>query len=305
MKSDRTKKRKFSTTLVSNQNEFSMLPAEIKLRKVAKQIPAQEQKMPATKIADLITETIGATQDFLVQLVSGVSLTNPYIGKDVLVSTSGLDVIRWLEGTRDSQKGWIPNYPVCGHIKHGHSLVPEYGRGCLTPMVKMQVNRSGDDFEDYLVEFSVFGKDDVQLLARMIKDMGGAWTTFEEIYSIVPFTSTPLPDSSEKKVLRSKYKCQKYAEEYVKYLDSTNRSEITESDLILEFRAKSSEPMHEAVVAAIFLLDAFKYYRNFEVADKKDKDSIYELALNQLLVPVATRTAANIIKISKIKSPAG
>ncbi len=143
----------FTPLMVSESSDFLKLSGENRLRALAKTIPSHGHHQLHSVTQSCISATIHATQEYLSQLITGLSLTNPNLGRFLVVSSSGLNAISWLEQTKDSQHGWIPNYPVSGYITFGMlKTPPTYGLGPLEPAIQLYVNRSDDNCEDFAVD---------------------------------------------------------------------------------------------------------------------------------------------------------
>lgn len=177
------------------------------------------------------------------------------------MSSSGLNAISWLERTKDSQHGWIPNYPVRGYITFGMlKTPPTYGLGPLEPAIQLYVNRSDDNCEDFAVDFSVSIADHMRFLNMLIKDSGALWEQFESLFGVTPFTSIPLPEEVESEP-GTELSCRDYFSAFIKHVvDKADDEDSCLESFDLQFLVKKTSYLHGPIVAAIALFEAYSLY---------------------------------------------
>lgn len=247
--------------LVSEPSDFLNLKGEGRLRMLAKTIPSHGHHQLVSTTQGCISSTVHATQEFLSQVVSGLSLTNPSAATNIVVSSSGLNAINWLERTENENGGWLPNYPVSGYITFGLMPdAPRYGRSPFEPAITLCVNRSDDDCEDFLVRFSVADSEDMRLLAMLLSEAGDLWDKFEHVFGVSPSTSIPLPKAVESQI-GERTRCREYASAFIEHIVAVADEDDCLETFELEFSTKQNTPLHEPIVAAIALLNAFSLYR--------------------------------------------
>ncbi len=273
--------------LVSEPSDCLRLIGENRLRMLAMTIPSHGHHQLETTTQGCISATIHATQEFLSQLVSGLALTNPSAARHLVVSSSGLDAIDWLDRTRDSEHGWLPNYPVSGYITRGTlSGAPHFGRSPLEAAVTLQANRSNDtESDDFLVHFSVAEAEDMRHLSMLMDDAGDLWDEFENTFGVTPFTSIPLPEDVESQSDKRE-SCRNYATAFVEYVVAKDDGDSCLETFDLEFTIKQKTPLHEPIVAAIALLNAFSLYQ-YSI-QTMNRDNCHSKALEELESAIRT-----------------
>lgn len=251
----------FTPLMVSESSDFLKLSGENRLRALAKTIPSHGHHQLHSVTQSCISATIHATQEYLSQLITGLSLTNPNLGRFLVVSSSGLNAISWLEQTKDSQHGWIPNYPVSGYITFGMlKTPPTYGLGPLEPAIQLYVNRSDDNCEDFAVDFSVSDADHMRFLSMLIKDSGALWEQFESLFGVTPSTSVPLPEEVESEQ-GTELSCRDYLSAFIKHVvDKADDEDTCLESFDLQFLVKKTNNLHGPIVAAIALFEAYSLY---------------------------------------------
>ncbi len=257
--------------LISEQCDLLAPFGEKRLLTLAKSIPAHGHHQPVSATQSCISATIHATQEYLSQLLTGLSLTDPSLARFLVVSTSGLDAIQWLKQTSDTCHGWIPNYPVKGCITFGRSkMPPTYGKQPLEPSVVVSFNRGDDDGNpDFLVEFTVSDADDMRALSMLIHDAGDVWDKFEDLFSVTPFTSIPLPDDVDS---GEQLSCREYLSLFLKnVVDKADDDNCLES-FDLQFSTDKCDSPKYQIAAAIAVLNAFGLYLNHKkVCSQKER----------------------------------
>lgn len=251
----------FKASIVSESSDFLKLSGENRLRALAKTIPSYGHHQPHTATQSCISATIQATQEYLSQLITGLSLTNPNLARFLVVSSSGLNVISWLERTKDSEHGWIPNYPVNGYITFGLlKTPPTYGLGPLEPAIQLSVNRSDDNGEDFAVDFIVSDAEHMRVLDILINDVGELWDQFETLFEVKPFSHIPLPEEVEGKP-GTELRCRDYLSAFIKHVvDKADDEDSCLESFDLQFSVKNAGNLHGPIVAAIALFEAYSLY---------------------------------------------
>lgn len=283
--------------LVSEPTDFLRLVGESRLRALAKTIPSHGHHQLETITQGCISATIHATQEFLSQLVIGLSLSNPNTVSGLIVSSSGLDSISWLNCTKDDQHGWLPNCPVTGFITRGAlSSPPEFGMSPLEPAVTLNIKRCDDKLDDklddFLVRFSVADAEDMRLLAKLMVDAGDLWDAYEHIFSVTPFTSIPLLEEVDISP-NKRGGCRDYAAAFIEQIvDNADEEDCLET-FDLEFAVKQNAPLHEPIVASVALLNAFSFYR-YSVRNI-DHDNYHAKAMKELKSAIKTGALARHI----------
>lgn len=246
--------------LISEQCDLLAPFSEKRLQTLAKSIPAHGHHQPVSATQSCISATIHATQEYLSQLITGLSLANPSLARFLVVSTSGLDAIQWLKKTSNTCHGWIPIYPVTGFITFGRlQMPPSFGRTPLEPSVVVSVNRSDDGGNpDFLVEFTVSDADDMRALSMLFNDAGDLWDKFEDIFSVTPFTSIPLPDEVDS---GTELSCREYLSLFLKNVVDKADDGCLEG-FELQFSTDKCDSPKFQIAAAIAVLNAFGLYLN-------------------------------------------
>lgn len=291
-------KQHWNPRLVSEPSDFIQLIGEKRLRLLAKTIPSHGHHQLPSTTQGCISATIHATQEFLTQVVSGMTLLHPDMGRNLEVSTSGLDAINWLKRSEANQSGWLPPYPVTGHITWGIlQNPPRYGFSAFEPAVTLSVNRNDDDCDDFVVRFSVADSEDMRLLSMLIHESGDLWDEFEHTFGVTPFTSIPLPEDIESN-FGEKVGCREYITCFIEHIVAKADENKCLETFDLEFSVKQEDPLHEPIVAAIALLNSFSEFR-YSVQTMDDSKARSQ-ALNQLqsaiitgLIAQSTREAEN------------
>jgi hypothetical protein len=274
-------KKNASPFLISECTDFMRLNGETRLRTLAMTIPSHGHHQMLSVTQGCISATILAVQEFLSQVVSGLTLCNPGLPYYLVVSSSGLDAIDWLKRTNDTQHGWIPTYPVSGFITHGRlEVCPHFGNSPFEPAITLHVNRSGEpEFEDFTVEFSVADPEDMRILSLFMDESVDLWDEFEGIYGVTPFTSIPFPEEVERQFASAK-SCREYVKEFVKHIVSMADGDECLETITLEFAVVGSDPLHEPIIASISLLNAFTLYK-YSV-ETMDSDNSRAKALEEI-----------------------
>lgn len=249
--------------LISSGDDFSRLPGEDRLRRLAKTIPSHGYHQLISTTQSCISATIHSTQEYLSQIVSSLSLVDPILSRLLTVSSSGLDAKSWLERTKSEGSEWICDLPVSGHITCGRlDMPPVFGMSAFEPAITLQVSRGGDDTADsgdFTLYFSVCSDEDMKLLASFINDTGDTWDEFEAQFGITSFTSIPLPDSVEKS-LPKELRCRDYINAFVDHVVADADEDECLETIELQFEIDEDAPLHQPIVAAIALLNAFYIY---------------------------------------------
>lgn len=264
-----------SPFLTSDKSDFLEFASERRLRNLAMSIPSHGHHQLESTTQQCIRATIHATQDYLSEIVRGLSIANPDAARWLVVSSSGLDAIEWLNRTRDTQYGWIPTYPVTGHITCGKYLTPpHYGMTPAEPAITLSVNRCDDHGNaDFFLTFSVSQAVEMRALLLIMNDLGGLWSTFENIFGVTAFTSIPLPDEVDSSE-GTQWGCREYVEAFIEHVvDNPNNDDDCFETIDLEFALKENNPLYVPVVAAAALLRAFSFYfssLHYKAKDKKN-----------------------------------
>ena len=251
----------FNPLLVSESSDFLKLSCESRLRALAKAIPSHGHHQLYSVTQYCISATVHATQEYLTQIIRGLSLTNPNLGRLLVVSSSGLNATSWLERTKDSQHGWIPNYPVRGGVTFGLlETPPGYGRVPFEPAIQLHVDRIDDDGEDFAVEFSVSDAEHMRCLSMLINDSGALWDQFESLFGVRPFTPIPLPEEVVNQ-LGAEFSCRDYLTAFIRHIvDKSDDEDDCLESFDLQFLVKQTSSLNVPVVAAIALFNAYSLY---------------------------------------------
>lgn len=280
--------------MVSERSDFLKLPGENRLRALAKTIPAFGHHQLHSATQSCISATIHATHEYLSQVITGLSLTNPILPKILEVSSSGLDALSWLKRTQDNPTGWIPNYPVSGYITFGMlKTPPTYGMGPFEPAIHLFVNRSDDNGDDFALDFIVSDAKHMRLLGMLINDAGELWEQFETLFGIKPFSHIPLPDEVEIHSDLEK-SCREYLSAFIKHVvDKADKDSCLES-FDLQFTMNNTSALHGPIVAAVALFEAYSLYlhRAHVIAPKKRR----VMAIDILAAAINTGVVTNAVQ---------
>lgn len=264
--------------LVSEPSDFFRVFGEERLRTLAQTIPSHGHHQLESTTQGCISATIHATQEFLTQIVCSLSLTNPLATRGLVVSSSGLDAISWLKGTKDTQHGWIPTFPVSGFITRGE-VPPNFDISPLDPAITLLVNRFDNEIDDFALKFSVTDDEDMRLLAMLIQESGSLWDEFEELFDISPSSSIGLPEDADTP-LDIEDSCRDYATAFVNQVVTEADGDNWMEEFELNFAIKENTPLHEPIVAAISLFNAFSLYRASVVT--MDRNNLHSMAVEEL-----------------------
>ena len=251
----------YNPHLLSEKSDLLKLSGENRLRALAKTIPSYGHHQLHSATQSCISATIHATYEYLSQIISGLSLTNPNLARFMVVSASGLDAINWLERTKDNQHGWIPNFPVSGFISFGMlKKPPTYGVGPFEPAIHLLVNRRDDNSEDFALEFTVSEPEHMRFLSMLFNDAGDLWDKFESTFSVTPSTPIPLPDDAAIPS-GTEESCREYLSAFIKHVVENADDEVDCLESFdLQFLVKNTSPLHGPIVAAIALFEAYSLY---------------------------------------------
>lgn len=272
----------YNPILTSEKSDLSRLFGENRLRALAKSIPSHSHHQPVTATQSCISATIHATQEYLSQLIAGLSLTDPTLARCYVVSSSGLDAISWIERTEKTQHGWIPNYPVKGYITQGLlKIPPTFGMSPSEPAITLAVNRNDDNGSDFHISFSISDAEEIRILSQILNDAGEVWDEFEMMFAITPFTSHPLPDD-----VKEELDCREYLSAYIeRIIDNADTANYGES-FELEFSVNNTTNLHEPLVAAIAVFNIFLNY--VSATSDKEKAQASEMAQDELITAINT-----------------
>lgn len=273
--------RHYNPIMTSELEDISRFPGEVRMLELAATIPERANVDLPTTIQSLIAATINATQAYLCQVVTAMSLTDPLAAQEMVVCTSGLDALSWLDRTEQSQGGWIPNYPVTGHITMGAlKYAPNFGMSLFEPGVSVMVNRKDEqpDSPKVIVSLSVSTADEMISLAKFLKACDENWVRLERAFKVEAFTSIPLPDHVE---LTEDHTAADYAHAFVEYVvKAKGRDEDSCLETLdLEFDTTTGIPLHQVIHAACSLLHAFHLY---DLASRAKKRDLINMALDKI-----------------------
>lgn len=252
-----------SPILTSEQSDLTCIHGESRLRVLALTIPEYGHHQFKSTTEGCIKTTIFATQEYLSKIVAGLSLSNPNLARDLVVSSSGLNLKNWPEKKGHSVEGWIPVSPVSGYITRGLLRnPPTYTSSPQEPAITLSVFREEHDLEeDFHLTFSVADADDMRHLADMINETGDTWMQLESLFKIKTISSIPLPDEAQPQP-EKRLNCRDYTKAFIEHVvDLAKTSECLET-LDLDFAVSSDIQLHRPIVAAISLLNAFAAYKN-------------------------------------------
>lgn len=294
-------KRHWHPVLVSERADFAALPSELRLRELMLAIPERgDGDLPST-IQGIVSGAVHSIQTYLTQAVIAMSMSDPFMASMLVVSSSGQDVMNWLEGTKNTQNSWIPNYPVTGHITvEGPRYVPNYGRSSMVPAVTLSVNRKANADEPvFLLSVSVSEHDEMRSMAEFLRCCAEEWMAFEKAFGVSAFTSIPLPDVVK---LRKNCSAADYAEAFVKHVVDVAEDETECLETFdLQFEVTDRMPLHVFVCAAASLLWSFHM---FKIATGKNRDFQRRVAVEKIadMSRVGERAKA-LKKMTRVSEP--
>lgn len=276
----------YNPLITSEKLDLIKLSGENRLRALAMTIPSSGHYQHASATQSCISATIHATYEYLSQLIAGLSLSDPSMARLLVVSASGLDAISWLERTNDSQHGWLPNYPVSGYITLGMlKSPPSYGMTPHEPAIVLSVNRSNDMDEDFFVDFTVSEEEHMRFLSMLINDAGDVWEQFESLFGITPCSSIPLPEEVKDQA-GAEMSCRNYLSAFIKHVvDKADVDSCLES-FDLQFSMTKTSNLHDPIVAATALFNAYSLYHTS--AHKKHQDKCDSRTKEILTVAIET-----------------
>jgi len=249
---------KLIPNLLYTKQDFDRLNSEEKLRLLAKKIPSQTSTQSKEITQKSVAKTVFAMQEFLTQIITGLSFTNPSVARNIGLSSSGLDYRYWQNLVESDSE--IPTYPVRSFLTYGVLHGGAFGTRPLEPVITVAAKNSGYvEFDDFWVQFSVTDTEDMRILGLFMEEAADLWDQFEDEFGITPFSSFPLPEE-ERVRLGENANCREYINAFIKHHLKNDDGETNVETIDLEFAIDPDAPLHEPIVAAIALLQAFSIY---------------------------------------------
>lgn len=241
-----------SPYLISEVHDFVYPFDQDYLRECANSIPENIESTPDSLIVAALRKTIEETQRYLTTLVSCMSLNKPAATKGLVINTCGLDLVDWVDKGFNSE---IPNYPVIGYISFGYCIDGfGWGRYGCEPAISLAVDRkSGPAFDPFLVEFSVGSNEDLHLLLGFIEEAGELWARFESVYGV-------RGHSTQAELLAVDDNCMNTLLSHLDHLPTALAKQDGSGGSFSLYFKVNQDAIHEAIMAAIPLLNAFDLY---------------------------------------------
>lgn len=244
-------------SLCSKTDEKKRMPGEVRLRALSRLIPSDVHAHSASSIQQCINAAIFASQEYVEQIIQGLALLRPAIKRKYVVKTTGLNAIAFID---QGGNNWVPTYPVITTITQGIlNNDDRFGFAPIEPAIKLDVNRNDEKSPTFCLSFSVSLPEDMRALLKMLSEQGSDWLYFESLLEIMPFSDIPLPSEGNGKLTLN---CLEYVKAFIQeVVDNADNDDCIES-LELQFTLDDRKPLHEYIVAAIAVFNAFEIYAN-------------------------------------------
>lgn len=118
----------------------------------------------------------------------------------------------------------------------------------------------------------------------------------ESLYKIRPFTSVPLTDQAEYKLI-DEANCREYINAFVDNIVVRAKEDDCIEAIDLEFQINEDAPLHQPIIAAITLLNALLVY---EVLENQNEHNHISLAMEALepALNIANWSSRNTVSVN-------